>query len=374
MSEYQKQITELDRSISEREARMGTLQAAIGRYVRQQRSDIVEQRRLRTRVKEAETRQKALDEASADAARLEHLQSRRQEIQEQITDAQAEVDRMSEEIKPLCRDVGKAAFKTYRENPFVDPAIEEVFSSLLEHEEEVKELDRQIGEQESELAQRSAVAKLMSRGRLAFLRGKKSARENALPRLYRETGEAVCATNFITRVEDSSLSAAAKPYFQKQAEIEDLEQQIQSLEDEKRSVVAELSELTGGIGAERRVKKAKESAESALRELDREIGEKSFTGLDGAPDLPDDVQAALEELKTAEEAQNTERDRLRRLRAAVELEEVTESIPRIEQQISRQEQDIAERRSRLDELKQDLQNAEAEKRRLEKTRGPAENL
>lgn len=374
MSEYQKQITELDRSISEREAHMGTLQATIGRYVRQHRSDLVEQRRLRTKVKDAEARQKEYDEASAQAARLEHLQNRRQEIQEQITDAQAEVDRMSEEIKPLCQEVGKAAFKTYRENPFVDPAIEEIFSSLLEHEEDLKELDRQIGEQETELAQRSAVAKLMSRGRLAFLRGKKSARENGLPRLHREAGEAVCATNFITRVEDPDLSAAAKPYFQKRAEIEDLEQHIQSLEDEKRSVASELSELTGGVGAERRLKKAKENAESELRALDREIGEKAASGLDGDPDLPDDVQAALEELKTAEAAQNTERDRLRRLRAAVELEEVTESIPRIEQQIGRQEQDIAERRKHLEELKQELQNAEAEKRRIEKARGPAENL
>ena len=374
MSEYQKQITELDRSISEREAHMGTLQATIGRYVREHRSDLVEQRRLRTKVKEADARQKEYDEASAQAAKLEHLQNRRQELQEQITDAQAEVDRMSEEIKPLCQDVGKAAFKTYRENPFVDPAIEEIFSSLLEHEEELTELDRQIGEQESELAKRSAVAKLMSRGRLAFLKGKKSARENALPRLYREAGEAVCATNFITRVEDPSLSAAAKPYFQKRAEIEDLEQHIQSLDDEKRSVGAELTELTGNVGAERRLKKARETAENELRAIDREIGEKAASGIDGDPDLPDEVRAAVDELKTAEEAQNKERDRLRRLRAAVELEDVTESIPKIEQQISRQEQDIAERQKHLEELKQQLENAEAEKRRLEKARGPAENL
>ncbi|NBF41082.1 MAG: hypothetical protein GVY14_11760 [Spirochaetes bacterium] len=374
MSEYQKQITELDRSISEREAHMGTLQATIGRYVREHRSDLVEQRRLRTKVKEADARQKEFDEASAQAAKLEHLQNRRQELQEQITDAQAEVDRMSEEIKPLCQDVGKAAFKTYRENPFVDPAIEEIFTSLLEHEEELTELDRQIGDQESELAQRSAVAKLMSRGRLAFLKGKKSARENALPRLYRETGEAVCATNFITRVEDPSLSAAAKPYFRKRAEIEDLEQHIQSLDDEKRSVGAELAELTGNVGAERRLKKARETAENELRAIDREIGEKAASGIDGDPDLPDEVRTAVDELKTAEEAQNTERDRLRRLRAAVELEDVTESIPKIEQQISRQEQDIAERQKHLEELKQQLENAEAEKRRLEKARGPAENL
>jgi len=374
MSEYQKQITELDRSISEREAHMGTLQATIGRYVREHRSDLVEQRRLRTKVKEADARQKDFDEASAQAAKLEHLQNRRQELQEQITDAQAEVDRMTEEIKPLCQEVGKAAFKTYRENPFVDPAIEEIFSSLLEHEEELKELDNQIGEQESELAQRSAVAKLMSRGRLAFLKGKKSARENALPRLYREAGEAVCATNFITRVEDPSLSAAAKPYFQKRAEIEDLEQHIQSLDDEKRSVGAELAELTGNVGAERRLKKARETAENELRAIDREIGEKAASGIDGDPDLPDEVRTAVDELKTAEDAQNTERDRLRRLRAAVELEDVTESIPKIEQQISRQEQDIAERQKHLEELKQQLENAEAEKRRLEKARGPAENL
>jgi chromosome segregation ATPase len=374
MSEYQKQITELDRSISEREAHMGTLQATIGRYVREHRSDLVEQRRLRTKVKEADARQKEYDEASAQAAKLEHLQNRRQELQEQITDAQAEVDRMSEEIKPLCQDVGKAAFKTYRENPFVDPAIEEIFSSLLEHEEELTELDRQIGEQESELAKRSAVAKLMSRGRLAFLKGKKSARENALPRLYREAGEAVCATNFITKVEDPSLSAAAKPYFQKRAEIEDLEQHIQSLDDEKRSVGAELTELTGNVGAERRLKKARETAENELRAIDREIGEKAASGIDGDPDLPDEVRAAVDELKTAEEAQNKERDRLRRLRAAVELEDVTESIPKIEQQISRQEQDIAERQKHLEELKQQLENAEAEKRRLEKARGSAENL
>ena len=374
MSEYQKQITELDRSISEREAHMGTLQATIGRYVREHRSDLVEQRRLRTKVKEADARQKEFDEASAQAAKLEHLQNRRQELQEQITDAQAEVDRMSEEIKPLCQDVGKAAFRTYRDNPFVDPAIEGIFSSLLEHEEELKELDRQIGEQESELAQRSAVAKLMSRGRLAFLKGKKSARENALPRLHREAGEAVCATNFITRVEDPSLSAAAKPYFQKRAEIEDLEQHIQALDDEKRSVGTELAELTENVGAERRLKKARESAENELRGIDREIGEKGASGIDGDPDLPDEVRAAVDELKTAEEAQNKERDRLRRLRAAVELEDVTESIPKIEQQISRQEQDIADRQKHLEELKQQLENAEAEKRRLEKARGPAENL
>jgi chromosome segregation ATPase len=374
MSEYQKQITELERSVSEREAHIGTLHATIGRYVRAERDDLLEQKRLRTKAREAEAKQKEFDEASAEAARLEHLQNRRQELQEQISDAQAEVDRLSEEIKPLCQEVGKAAFRTYRENPFVDPAIEEVFSGLLEHQEEIKELERQINEQESELAERSAVAKLMSRGRLAFLKGKKSARENALPRLYREAGEAICSTTFISRVEDPELSNVAKPFFQKQAEIEELERHIQSLEDEKRSVASELSEATGGVGAERRLRRAKDTAEGELRALDQAIGEKAADALDGEPDLPEEVRGALAALHTAEKEQKQERDRLRRLKAAVELEETSQSISRLRQRISQEEAEIAERQKRLAELKQELENTEAEKGRLEKARGPAEDL
>jgi chromosome segregation ATPase len=214
----------------------------------------------------------------------------------------------------------------------------------------------------------------MSRGRLAFLRGKKSARENALPRLYREAGEAVCSTNFISRVDDPGLSSAAKPYFQKQAEIEDLERHIQSLEDEKRSLSAELSEVAGGVGSERRLRKAKETAEAELRGLDEAIGEKAAGSLDGDPDLPDEVRSALDKLGRAEKEQKDERDRLRRLKAAVELEDVSESIARLEHKIDQEETEIAERHTRLAELKQELENFEAEKRRLEKARGTAEDL
>lgn len=374
MSEYRKQIAELDRSIAEREAHMATLHATVGRYVRTHRDDLVEQKRLRTKAGEANARQKELDELSERAAHLEHLQNRRQELQEQITDAQAEVDRLTEEVRPLCRDVGEAAFKTYRENPFVDPAIEEIFSSLLEHHDELKELDRQIAEQESELADRSAVARLMSRGRLAFLKGKKSARENALPRLYREAGEAVCATNFISRVDEPALSRASKPYFQKQAEVEDLERHIQSLEDEKRHAAQELSELTTERGGERKLRKAAETADTALRSLDQTIGEKAAPALADEPDLPAEVTGALKELGELEEALKRERDRLRRLKAAVELEETAESISRLQQRIGEEEAGLAERQTRLDELKEELQNAEAEKRRLEKARGPADEL
>jgi chromosome segregation ATPase len=374
MSDYQKQITELDRSISEHEAHIGTLHAQLGNYVRNQRDDLIEQKRLRTKAKEAEARQKEFDEASSRAARLEHLQNRRQEIQEQISDAQAEAERLSEEIKPLCREVGEAAFKTYKENPFVDPAIEEVFAGLLEHHEELKELERQISEQESEMGEKSAVTKLMSRGRLAFLKGKKSARENALPKLYREAGEAICATNFISRVEDPELSKTAKPFFQKQAEIEDLERQIQSLEDEKRTVQQELQEITSGLGTERRLKRSKEAAEEELRETERAIGEKTAATLEEDAELPEEIRSVLSERAELQKQLKQERNRLRRLKAAVELEEVTQSISRIDERIKAVEEEIDERKQRLASLKQDLENARAEERRLEKARGSVEDL
>ena len=374
MSDYQKQITDLERSIAEREGHISNLHATIGRYVREHRDDLIEQRRLRTKAKEAESKQKQFDQASKQAARLEHLQNRRKELQEQIADAQGEVERISEERKPLCEDIGKAAFRTYTENPFVDPSIEEVFASLLQQQEEIKELDRQINEHESALNSKAAVTKLMSRGRLAFLKGKKSSRENALPRLYREAGEAICATNFISRVEDPSLSNAAKPYFQKQAEIEELENQIQSLEDEKRAVTQELSQFSDEHGSERRLRRNKNDAETELLELDRAIGEKAASGLDDEPDLPDSVRSALQEINSAEQRNQQERNRLNRLKAAVELKDVSASISKLEEKIQTVETEIEERNERLKKLKDDLENAKAEQERLEKARGSADDL
>lgn len=374
MSDYQKQITELERAISEREAHVGTLHATVGQYVRRNRDDVVEQKRLKTKVKEAASKQQEFDEASAQAARLEHLQNRRSEIQEQISDAQSEIDRLTEEIKPLCQEVGRAAFKTYKENPFVDPAIEEVFAGLLEHQEEVKELERQISEHESQMEEKAAVTRLMSRGRLAFLKGKKSARENALPRLYREAGESICATNFINRVDDPELSEVSKRYFQKQAEIEELEQQVQSLEDEKRAVSQELSDLTSGLGTERRLRRSAEQTEEELRELDRTIGEKAASAIEDEPDLPEEVTSALSELGQTDAQLKQDRDRLRRLKAAVELEEVSESIAKLDERIANVEQEITERQERLSKLKEDIENAKSEQQRLEKLRGPAEEL
>ncbi|MGM0675365.1 MAG: hypothetical protein ACQETQ_11770 [Spirochaetota bacterium] len=374
MSDYQKQITELERSIAEREGHISTLHATIGRYVREHRDDLVEQKRLRSKAKEAETKQKQFDENSKQAARLEHLQNRRKELQEQIGDAQGEVQRLSEELKPLCEDIGKAAFKTYTENPFVDPSIEEIFASLLEHHEELKELERQINEHESAMGAKSSVTKLMSRGRLAFLKGKRTSRENAMPRLYREAGEAICATNFITRAEDPSLSEAAKPYFQKQAEIEELENQIQSLEDEKRSVSQELSQFSNEYGSERRLRRNKETVETELREIERAIGEKVASALDDDPDLPESIRSALQEIQTAEQKTQQDQNRLRRLKAAVELKEVTASISKLEERIGSVEAEITERNERLQKLKEDLENAKAEQTRLEKARGSADDL
>lgn len=374
MSDYQKQITELERSIAEREGHVATLHATIGRYVRENRDDLIEQKRLRTKAKEAETKHKKFDETSKQSARLEHLQNRRKELQDQIADARSEVERLSEELKPLCGDIGKAAFKTYTENPFVDPSIEEIFATLLEHQDELKELERQINQHESTMGDKAAVTKLMSRGRLAFLKGKKTSRENTLPRLYREAGEAICATNFITRVEDEALSNAAKPYFQKQAEIEELESKIQSLEDEKRSVSEELSQLSNEYGSERRLRRAKDEVENELLEIERAIGEKAASGLDEDPDLPESVRSAIGEMTEAQQKNQQEQSRLRRLRAAVELKEVSASISKMEDRIRSVEEDIAERNERLQKLKEDLENAKAEQKRLEQTRGSEDDL
>ncbi|MFP4638108.1 MAG: hypothetical protein ACLFM6_06650 [Spirochaetaceae bacterium] len=374
MSDYRRQMSELERSISEHEARLGSLHATIGRYVRTHREDLIEQKRLRTKAREAKAKQKEHDETADTIARLEQLQNRREELQEQIADARAEVERLTEELDPLCREIGEVALRTYRQNPVVDPKIEEIFSPLIQQHEELKELERQINEQEYGRSDQSKVARLMSRGRLAFLKGKKSARENALPRMYREAGKTVCQTTFISRMEDSDLSATAKPYFQKHAEIEELERNISSLEDERKSTADRLSELTQSTGGDRRLRKAQEAAAEELRSLDREIGEKAAPALDEESELPQEIGQALEEAATYQSELKKKRDRLRRLKAAVELEEASASVDKLEERISTAEAELVEKQKRLEELQKELENARAEARRLEKARGPEEEL
>jgi chromosome segregation ATPase len=201
-------------------------------------------------------------------------------------------------------------------------------------------------------------------------------RENHLERLFREAGKQISNTDFITTIGDPGLDEAAAPFLELMDESQRLEQEIKVLEEERSTLQSELETL----GVARRPAGRLHEINDEIREAESQRAEslaaiaRSAAGSELVSQLGDEIQEALEQVRTTEQQRETAQETLNRLDAALEAERLSGDVDQMESSIKRKRDQIQNLTNDIEALEREKAGLQARIEEAERKRGSVEEL
>jgi|GEM_PF-7111498 len=377
MDDYRTKITALEREIEENEAAIDKGYGSIGEQLHRKHDQLLSGKQFKELQEELKNLSREIDASSKEVSRIQSIQKRQEENREKSTAAHEEIKQLQKEAAGLYEDIGRAAFAVYKENPFIDQTFVDIFSDLVRNQEDLAEIENDLARFESELAEKSFLDKMVAKGKVALLRNRQAAKENNVPRLLRKAGEEVCNTNFVHVVDNEELTKSVEPYTDLNAKIEKVEKRITAISSDQDELAGELEQMCGNKKPGRRISELEQAIESYRDSLGvtyGELGRTFVSQLKKDAEIPADIQPIVEKNKKLDRENNNKSRHIDRLNAAIQIQRLTRDISDMQGRIESLEEQIQHSQSRIAELQNMMDQADKEKKQLEKTRGAVEKL
>jgi len=309
--------------------------------------------------------------------RIEEIITRTSEIKDEISQARREISRLENEVVPVFEQIGERAFELYRNNDYLENEYTEEFRDLVQRSNEISEIDHEIEELENSGEDASMLKRWVSGGRMALLRSRRNSKLEALPKLYRKAGAALCETDFLATMNDTQLNQIAEPFLAARRRIQQLEDSIGELDHERERLRAELHEMD----AEKRPSRAVAALQERVEELKARRNEcygrltdQVIESNADLTDLPEAARTAIEEIGRLEAEQEKRQERISRLEAAIEAEQVASEIERLEQRTGTLRERLAEIQNEIEKTDGRIAETKQRHQQLMALRGSEDDL
>jgi len=310
-------------------------------------------------------------------ARIQEITTRVSEIKDEISRARREISRLENEVVPVFEQIGERAFELYRNNNYLENEYTDEFRDLVQRSNEISEIDREIEELENSGEDSSVLKRWVSGGRLALLRSRRSNKLEGLPKLYRKAGAALCETDFLATMNDTELNRIAEPFLAARRRIQQLENSIGELDQERERLRAELHEMD----AEKRPSRAVATLEERVEELKArqnecygKLADHVIESNAEPTEIPEGARTAIEEIGRLEAEQEKRQERISRLEAAIEAEQVAAEIERLEQRAATLRERLSEIQSEIEKADERIAETKQRHRQLLALRGSEDDL
>lgn len=374
---YRTRIRELEREIRSGQKMLDDELKNAGETVFEKRPDAFSHNGAAEAFDDASRLRRSMDDDRKAITRIRSSSERIDDIAQKISQHETDLRELAQQNIPHYEKIGQAAFEYYRENPFVDQEYADVFRDLLQTRDDLQELEKSIRDTQRDIDNKPMIERMVSRGRLALLKSRRTARINAFPKMYRTAGERIGTSEFLSMNQDESIAGVAGPFLENMRRMESVRTSLSRLQSEKKSLEAELAELCDGKKPARRVSDLEAAIRSAQEELAgkyREIGRIYRESLSSESETLPEIADYLKSVSEIEKENSLRKKQIDRLKAAIDIERLTRdslsmqhSIQQMEDQIQRQQSEIAELNGKIAEVEQ-------EKKKLMKVRGAEETL
>jgi len=374
---YRNRIKQLQREIQVNQSVIEDELRNVGEIIYQQRPDTAESAAIATACDEAEREQTAISGMRTVIERFNAITERANQIMRKTDADEIQVKKLVQQNIPHYEKIGQAAFEFYQENPFSDQEHSDIFSEVVQNQQELAGLESAIHETESQREGKSLIDRMMSRGKVALLKSRRQAKLSSLPRLYRAAGEKLSSTEFTSMVADESIANVAGPFLDNVRKIQELRLDIEQLGQEKESLELEADGLCEGKRQHKRVAELENALKihhEKLSSIYRNIGRMYRKGVGKPDDAIAEVREYLQSVTDTEKEIAARNASVNRLKAAIDIDQIERdsaqmqnTIRQIEDQIRKEQDDIAA-------LTDKITAADKEKIRLAKVRGPEEEL
>lgn len=379
MASYREKIESTQKEIAANEALIQADLRAIGKAVIAAGTDLASTAGEEVAADAASAKELSADIEEIDE-RIENVRAvlrERSEARAEIEEKEADIRRHQESLPAIYEEIGKASFERFRDNPFVDQEYAEVFSDLVKHHEEVREVQLDLERLDSTMEQKPFLEKVVARGKRIVLANRLSAKESAERRLFRKVGKDITRTDFIQSMDDSSLTAAATPYYETEKRIEDLTHAVENLRTKDQQLAETLGELIGEQRPDRYVSAQENERQEKSDRRDEAYRAVGRAVVDGEATVSEDALGGTSLLSEIEELRaqtNEKRSAIERLEAALRVEELERQIARKSETIDGLQKQIEGLSQQIEAEKESLENLSQEKAEQERARGPVDAL
>lgn len=324
-------------------------------------------KKLQTSLK---TYQKQIERIEEINQRIDEIRDERQALEENIKD-------IEKQNIPLYGRIGEAAFRVYRETPAQFHEYADIFSSVMEHKNEILQMERDIDAIDSDQTDRGFFEKLKEKGQSALLKGKRLVRMRTTNKHFQEIGEKLCNTNFFEAAENDELNKEVEPYRQNQNKIAQLEDQKKDLLKEQEKLNLELQDIAGEVRPQKKIDELRviiKDEEKNLNQILERMGTVYYKSKPEEIPADDRVEKDAAEIKQHEDEITAAQESIKKLEASLEADRLGEDINRMEKNIASLQEDIKRSEERIEHLRHEIEQTQKEKERLEEIRGAEEDL
>ena len=193
--------------------------------------------------------------------------ARHNEISKLHKESKEELKTLEKESSTICRDIGEAAYLSFKKTRDPGEYYLELFSDLAAHDQAIKKIEDELDQQHHNMRNRPILKKLVDKGRAALLSSSKSAKMMAFPGLYRKAGQKLCESEPGEEAADKRFATFMAPYLKNRQQAGKIESRNQELLAEQERLWQELKAL----GAEKRHQKLVKELEKTTRHIEEEL-------------------------------------------------------------------------------------------------------
>lgn len=377
MEDYKKIITEL---IEKREKNDQTIEEQI-RYLGERLAELEPSKLDKTSLKDPQQQVKDLATISVEDRKkikqIDSLISQIEEINSEVNKHKTQIRNKKTEVRTHYEELGFAAYKAFKENRKKGEAYKELFTKTEGYETELSQIENELNEHKVKEEKKSPLYRIYERGRLFYLQGLLKVKHFRQSALYRDVGEKVFKSDFLTEIGDASLTSNMKPVFEAQEIVDRLLKKEESLFEKKRRLTEEIERLGGKVGTTRTTKEIEinvERTEKQLVNLYSTLGRIYIDDSLNKEISGGEIDRIFKNIHSlTNENQNFNRQ-IRKLEAAIEINQIEKNIDDVRDRIDYLKNDIQKKEDEIESLTRSIAELEEEKKKQLKLRGSNDSL
>lgn len=320
-----------------------------------------------------------LAEINAKENRREDIRSaleRMRQLDEQLQELEEEDKTFDKSRSELVGSLGAHAYRVYRTGSLTDEKFDKIFMEINELDSQLSEKERAVQSLSMAQNEKNLIQKLPGTAKITMLKSTIVRLEKKRDAALARAGEQLLETGLVEDIPDEQVRSVTSNIKQQEERRAERGQQVEALSQEKEQLNQRIEAQTDAATPEKALKQLENEIS---RQQERLYGQHLQIGKAFLlqPSLEEsgngEQQAVLNRIQELESQKQQHQDKVNRLQAELEIEDLQDAMKKKEEHISRLEKKISEEKQEVEQIRDELSADNNRIKELRKMVQTAEN-
>ncbi len=299
-------------------------------------------------------------EIAAKESRREEIRSaleRLRQLEEQLQELDEEDKTFEKSRAELVGSLGAHGYRVYRTGSLEDEKFDGVFEEINEIDSQLSEKERMVQGLSVAQDEKNLFQKLPGTAKIAMLKSNIVRLEKRRDTALAKAGEQLLETGKVEDIPDEQVRSVTSNIKQQEDRCEERSQQREALIQEKEQLSQNLESQTETSSAEKALRQLESEIshqQERLYEQQLQIGKAFLLQPSLDKSGGEEQKSVLTRIQDLEAQKQQHQDKVNKLQAELEIEDLQDSMKKKEEQISRLEKKMSEEKQEVDQIRDEL--------------------